>query len=412
MLPETTKENAETMSADVTDTTSSATKKSPKLRSSLRDGYEVHVAALRHGLNVKLLPRQVMEVSHPDETANTVGFVHGVPQSTTLAGATYAQDLRMRRAMLIKAGYKVPRGATFSVGRSRGLGQKFAERIGYPVVVKPAVGENTIEVQAGLENKRQLKKAIEYLFTPPSERKDFTRSAYALTELREPGKINGKIVAPPGYRFLVEKHVHGQYLRFLIINGEIRSIIYTPNGPWDTKGSDMRNVIEETHSSLKEIALGASRTIQGLSVVALDMVVPDYQAQTAVKNANIVEYSERPWLSLQYRFNPELASKLAEDILAASVPNATESVSKDLVEAEVLIGGAVDPVRLLEVLNEKFDELGVEGQLEESDHTLGRISGTVRGAASDIAWIMERLLDKGIQKQRAMLVELTELSEN
>lgn len=408
MLPETTKENAETMSAHVNGTTSSATKKSPKLRSSLRDGYEVHVAALRHGLNVKLLPRQVMEVSHPDETANTVGFVHGVPQSTTLAGATYAQDLRMRRAMLIKAGYKVPRGATFSVGRSRGLGQKFAERIGYPVVVKPAVGENTIEVQAGLENKRQLKKAIEYLFTPPSERKDFARSAYALTELREPGKNNGKIVAPPGYRFLVEKHVHGQYLRFLIINGEIRSIIYTPNGPWETKRRDMRNVLDETHPSLKEIALGASRAIQGLSVVALDMVVPDYQEPSAVKNANIVEYSERPWLSLQYRFDPELASELARDILAASVPNATESVSKDLVEAEVLIGGAVDPVRLLEVLSEKFDELGVEGQLEESDHTLGRISGTVRGAASDIAWIMERLLDKGIQKQRAMLVEITQ----
>jgi ABC-type transport system substrate-binding protein len=43
------------------------------------------------------------------------------------------------------AGLPVPKGATFSVGRGVRDAKNFAERIGYPVVVKPAMGDNAIE---------------------------------------------------------------------------------------------------------------------------------------------------------------------------------------------------------------------------------------------------------------------------
>src|SRR5699024_8599645 len=228
------------MQAETTNCRSEQSGSSPtinriRLAKGIRDGYEVHRAALERGLDVRLLPRQVMQVNIPGDVATVEGLAHGIPQQTSLAGATYAQDLHMRRAMLLKAGFSVPRGATFSVGRSRVLGRKFAERIGFPVVIKPAVGDNTIEVQTGITNKRQFRLAVEYLFTPPSQRPEFTRSAYALTELREPGKINGKLVAPPGYRFLVEKQEQGDYLRFLVIDGEVRNVLYCPDGPWKTR---------------------------------------------------------------------------------------------------------------------------------------------------------------------------------
>lgn len=374
-----------------------------RLSSALRDGYEVQKAALARGLNVRLLPRQVMEVSIPGDPASTVGFTHGVPQATTLAGATYAQDLRMRRAMLLKAGFRVPRGATFSVGRSQKLGRDYAERIGFPVVLKPAVGDNTIEVKAGLKNRHQLKNAIEYLYTPSSKRKGFTRAAYALTELREPGNINGKVVAPPGYRFLVEKHVSGQYLRFLVIDGEVKSVVYCPKGPWKTRGSGMQDVFESTNQSLKDIAVSASRVVPGLAVVALDMVVPDHETETAVGGAQIVELSERPWLSVQHQYDVKLAAELAGSILSSELPQASDDQPQEHITTEVLIAGAVDPVTLLEVLSEKFSELDIEGNLYGSDHTLGEVSGTVTGAPADIAWVTQSLLDKGIGGQRAML---------
>ncbi|MGO2859774.1 MAG: hypothetical protein ACTIC1_01360 [Brevibacterium sp.] len=376
-----------------------------RLPKGLRDGYEVHRAALERGLDVRLLPRQVMQVNTPGDAGPAEGFTHGIPQQTSLAGATYAQDLRMRRAMLLKAGYSVPLGATFSVGRSRVLGRKFAERVGFPVVIKPAVGDNTIEVQTGITNKREFRQAVEYLFTPPSERREFTRSAYALTELREPGKINGKLVAPPGYRFLVEKHEHGDYLRFLVINGEVHNVLYCANGPWKTRGHMIEDITEVVHPSLSEIAVGATKVVPGLNVVALDMVVPDYEEFTESEDAKIVEFSERPWLSVQLKKSPELASRMADLILEAALPQAAEFQPQEVVATEVLIGGAVDPITLLDVLAEQFEELEIEGQLHESDHTLGQIRGQVKGNPAKIAWVFERLLDKGIKKQRAMLVE-------
>lgn len=370
----------------------------------LRDGYEVHRAALARGLNVRLLPRQVMEVSMPGGRSRTVGFSHGVPQSTTLAGATYAQDLRMRRAMLTKAGFAVPRGATFSVGRSQSLARKFAARVGYPVALKPAVGDNTIEVATALQDRRELDKAIEYLYTPPSQRAHFTRAAYALTELREPGRINGKIVAPPGYRFLIEKHVHGQYLRFLIIDHEVLNILYCPDGPWETPEDQVQNITEETHERLKGIALRAARTVPGLSVVAIDIIVPDHREKVDVDDAQIVELSERPWLEVQHRYDAGLATNLADEMLVSALPEASGRQIQETVSSDVLIGGAVDPTALLGVLSDEFSSLGIEGNLEESDHALGQIRGPVTGAPEKIAWVMERIISDGINGQRAMLV--------
>lgn len=386
----------------------SNTIESHRLPKGIRDGYEVHRAALERGLNIRLLPRQVMELSFPGDATSTRGFVHGVPQETTLAGATYAQDLRMRRAMLMKAGFTVPRGATFSVGRSRVLGRKFAERIGYPVVVKPAVGENTIEVQTGIKNNRDFKRAIEYLFTPPRERKEFTRSAYALTELREPGKIDGKFIAPPGYRFLVEKQEQGQYLRFLIIDNKVQNVLYCADGPWNTRSRKIQDVTDETHTSLKEIAKSAAGVIPGLQVVAVDLIANDYSARTATKDAKILELSERPWLSVQLKKSPILASKMANIVLESTFPTLAGADHKNPVSADIVIGGAVNPKSLLNVVSETFTELGIKNHLYESDHAMGQLKGTVTGDPRGIAWVGERLLDKGIRRQRAMLVEVSQ----
>lgn len=375
----------------------------------LRDGYEVHAAALARGLDVRLLPRQVLEVSISGDSAGSLGFSHGVPESTTLAGATYAQDLRMRRAMLSKAGYTQPRGATFSVGRSQNLARRFAERIGYPVVLKPAVGDNTIEVASNLRNKHELAKAVRYLYTPPRKREKYTRAAYALTELREPGYINGKIVAPPGYRFLVEKQLRGQYLRFVVIDGQVRNVLFCPDGPWESPADQIQDVTEAIHPSLNDIAEGAANAVPGLSVVALDMIVGDYEREASRKKARIVELSERPWLAVQHSSNPEVAKRLADEVLVSALPQALDRPLHDVVASEVLIGGAVDPSGLLVTLQQIFEELDIRAHLWESDHALGQISGTIEGDVRHASQVWEQLLGDGINGQRAMLIQNTQL---
>src|SRR5690625_651478 len=111
----------------------------------MRDGVIVHSAALAAGLNTRLLSRQVLQVQTPE--GETTAFTHGVPQSSTLAAVTYSQDLRMRRGLLGHAGIPQPRGATVAIGRERNAALRYAEEIGYPVVIKPALGDSTIDVK-------------------------------------------------------------------------------------------------------------------------------------------------------------------------------------------------------------------------------------------------------------------------
>lgn len=376
---------------------------------SLRDGYEVHRAALAHGFNVTLLPRQVMEVDSPDGEVKT-SFSHGVPQASSLAAVTYAQDVRMRRDMVLRAGYSVPTGATFSMGGSSRATYRYAENtLGYPVVVKPAVGDNTVDVMSSITDTESLQRAIEFFHTPPTERPGYTRAAYALTELREPGIKDGRIVVPPGYRFLVEKQVPGKYLRFLVLDGEVINVLLCPAGPWKSQPEDIKDVTGEVHQTLKDIAAGMAGAIPGITLAAIDLVAEDYKVAVDVEEAQNVEYSERPWLEVQHGTDPALAERLANRILEFGVGKELPEPSGS-VTVEFLIDGAVHPGDLLDALKLESERLGITAQAEVSDSAMGRITGTMQGDPADIAWIMESMLDDGLQGQRAMLVEQRQAS--
>ena len=371
----------------------------------LRDGYEVHRAALAHGFDVTLLPRQVMEVEDPHGTAKT-SFSHGIPQQSTLAAVTYAQDARMRRDMVMRAGYNIPTGATFSIGGSEKAPYRYAERtLGYPVVIKPAVGDNTIDVLAGIDDEEELRRAIEFLQIPPTERPGYTRAAYALTELREPGIKDGRVVVPPGYRFLVEEQVSGDYLRFLVLGGKVINVLHCGEGPWQTPSEDIRDVTSDVSSHLKEMAAGVAESIPGIGLAAVDLVAKDFHGSASADEAMVVEYSERPWLAVQQSYDPHLAESLAEQILAFGMESIIEEPQVSIA-VEYVLSGSVHPEDLIAVLSSEFNRLGLDSTAEVTDLEMGHITGTLKGSPADIAWIMESVLeDQGLGGQRAMLVE-------
>lgn len=370
----------------------------------LRDGYELHRAALAHGFDVTLLPRQVMEVQAADGSVKT-SFSHGVPQQTTLAAVTYAQDVRMRRDMIMRAGYAIPTGATFSMGGGKRGPYRYAHNtLGFPVVVKPAVGDNTVDVMSGITDRESLQRAIEYFHTPPAERPGHTRAAYALTELREPGVKDGRIVVPPGYRFLVEKQVPGKYLRFVVLAGEVINALLCPDGPWKSQPEDMVDVTGQVHHTLNDIAVGMAGAIPGIALAAIDIVTDDYTVASDVEKAQNVEYSERPWLAVQHKADPLLAENLANRILEFGVGRRLREPNHETT-VNFTVDGAVHPDNLLDALRLESERLGLGGRAEVSDSAMGHIAGTMQGHPADIAWIMESMLDVGLDGQRAMLVE-------
>ncbi|NEE04094.1 hypothetical protein [Phytoactinopolyspora halotolerans] len=371
----------------------------------VRDGYEVHAAALRRGLDVALYPRQVMMAGGGEN--DEMAFIHGVPESSSLGSVTYAQDKRMRRALLERAELPLPKGATFSVGRGIKDAKNFVERLGYPVVVKPAMGDNAIETFPGIRNEEQLDAAIDYLMTPPTERDTFVRAAYALTELREPGEEDGRVVVPPGYRFLIEEHVHGEYVRLLVVDGLVRSVVHCPGPPSVAAAEHGRDILGEVHPTLQQLAIDAVQAMPGLGVAAVDIVVGDYQRPAAGQGVWIVELSERPGLAVQADVAEELSQFLGDVILThgAAVGDLSLEEARDDVAVEFHAEAIPDLDGAVAALADAARDFGITGHVGVTDRVEGVADGLLQGSARHIAWLSEMLLDGRLNGHRAMLVE-------
>jgi glutathione synthase/RimK-type ligase-like ATP-grasp enzyme len=368
----------------------------------LRDGYEVHRAALSHGLDVLLLPRQVLVARTPG--GRELAFVHGVPASSSLSAVTYAQDKRMRRELLQHAGLPVPPGATFAIGRERQRARRFAERIGYPVVVKPAVGDNLSEVFPGLRDEQQLEEAVEHLRTPESERPTFTRTAYGLTLLLEPDEEEGRTVAPAGYQFLIERHVTGDYLRQLVVGDRVVSAVHCPGGP---AGAPGRDVTDEVHPSVREMAVYAADAVPGLAVAVIDLVLQDHTRPAPAQELWVVELSERPSLATQARISDELSRRLGEAILSHQAARTSTPLPDpgQEVSVEFRLEEAAHPEDTVTAVLDAANRAGLVATIEVTDQVEGIADGRLSGSPGGIASIFETLLDGRLSGQRAMLVE-------
>ncbi|QSB15250.1 hypothetical protein JQS43_02475 [Natronosporangium hydrolyticum] len=370
----------------------------------LHDGYEVHRAALRYGFDVTLYPRQVLVATRADEPGE-LSFVHGVPQQSTLSAVTYAQDKRMRRELLARAGLPVPPGATFAIGRELAVAKTFAEQIGYPVAVKPAVGENLAEVTAGIRNVAELESAIDYLRTPELDRPTFSRTAYALTLLLEPDEEDGRSIAPAGYQFLVERHVEGDYLHLVTVAGQVRAAVHRIGD--SAAPTSVRDVTDELHPSLAELALQAATTIPGLATTTIGMVVADHHRPVAEQEAWIVDFSERPYLAVLALASAELGHRLGEELLSLQRAAAeTEQPPRDEVSVTAHIEGCTDPDGVAAALTAAIAEHGLAGQVAVADRIEGTAEGTLQGSPNALAMLFELLVDGQLDGQRARLVEV------
>lgn len=365
----------------------------------LRDGYEVHRAGLRHGMDVLLLPRQVLTLRR--DGGDELGFVHGVPQPSTLAAVTYAQDKRMRRELLAAAGVPVPPGASFAIGREVERARRFAAEIGYPVVVKPAVGDNMSEVAAGLADDDALDRAIEYLRTPELERPLFGRSAYALTLLLEADEEDGRAVAPAGYQFFLEKHVSGECLRLVVHEGSVVSAVLWPGG-----GAPPADVTGQMHESVAALATRAVAALPGLTVAAVDLVLDDHRRPVDAQQVAVVEFSERPWLAAQAGLDDTLSRGVGEALLRRYAEQAGVALgpAADNVSVSFEVEGATSPPDVATAMRSTLGEYRLSGEVEVADQVGGTVHGTLDGQPDGVAAMFEHLLDGRLRNQRAMLV--------
>ncbi|UFU02206.1 hypothetical protein LQF12_11890 [Ruania suaedae] len=374
------------------------------------DGVLALRAVLRAGLDAEVYPRQVCYV--PAGDGAELSFVHGLPGTSGLGPVTFAQDKRMRRGLLERNGVPVPSSATFTIGKGVKAAKRTASILGYPVVVKPAVGDNGIETFRDIHDDAGIDAALEYLRNPTSEREGFNRSAYGLTELREPGEENGRIVVPPGYMFMVEKQLEGEYLRILVSDGEVRSIVRCHGAPSDGSMTGGEDVTEDAHEDVRGLALRASAGLPGLGLCSIDMVVPDVTAPFEESTVGVVEFSERAGLSVQAKVDPALAERLSEEVVHRYASASGWTVAEPIGEVDVAFEAhsLPDPDRGGEAIAAAATAIGLASEITRIDTLGGLVEGRFSGEAGLIARLTNELLDGDVEQQSVMLVVLRPLT--
>lgn len=357
----------------------------------LLDGWLVHASAIRHGLHTWLLPGQALMTGSDAEKMGELSFAHGVPLEGQLSMATLVQDKRIRRAMLEEQNIPIPKGATFSIGRGFRDARRYASRIGYPVVVKPMVGDNTIETLANIASFEDLREAIRFLKIAPPFRPHHIASSYAFTAIQAP-REDGSKATRDSYRYLIEKELSGRYIRTLSVHGELVSAVHSPHGAW-SQVADGKDLLGSLDHSFEALIRRVCETFSGLSVVAVDFVVSqDPTLPLNQQDVAVVEVSERPWLQLQRTQTPNRVYELADAILAGSAEHhgiKLKSISAGPVARSVRWEGVPHETEFLNAIKAAADRLGVTGWAAMEDRIGGVACGHLEGSPEAIALMGE-----------------------
>lgn len=375
----------------------------------LFDGWAVHAAAMRRGQTTWLLSGQALMTGSDAGRLGELAFAHGVPRESQLSMATLVQDKRIRRSILEDHNIPVPKGATFTVGRGTGDARRFASRIGYPLVMKPMVGDNTIETRRSISSNRDLLNAIRYFKTAPPYRPNHISSSYAFTAIQTP-REEGSRQTRDNYRVLIEQELPGDYLRTLSVNGALVSAVYAPTGAWgyDPGG---RDVLPDLHNSVKEFVGRVVAAFSGLSVLAVDLVVSEAASvPLSEQNVTVVEVSERPWLYLQQTYAPDNVIDLADAIVQGSAKHngvGLPTVHNGTVSCYVRWEGVPDERSFFETLKTYAADNHLTGWAEMEDRIGGVASGHLQGSPGAIALLGELAVAGQLDSDAVMSMEAT-----
>lgn len=241
--------------------------------------------------------------------------------AAALALCTHKEATRMQ---LQQAGVPVPQGRTFARG-DYATAREFAQRIGYPVVVKPSMGVRGIGVVAGIQDEEQLDAAFGLMSGSKLGHQDFIvekhvrGSDYRIVVIgdeviaaiqREPSSVFGDGRSTIG-ELLVNKNVarrrnphlwarpakyddaarhelqkSGRDLNTVLAEGEQQLLANTCSL---SQGGDSIDVLDEMHPSIKEASVAAVKAMPGLFFCGVDFLLEDHTKPLDEQDAGICE---------------------------------------------------------------------------------------------------------------------------
>jgi D-alanine-D-alanine ligase-like ATP-grasp enzyme/acylphosphatase len=227
--------------------------------------------------------------------------------------------MRLRRA-----GVPVPMGRTFAHGDFDSA-RAFAERIGYPVVVKPATGVRGIGVVANIRDQRELQAAFDQLVSSRLGRDDFIVEQHInggdyrivvigdeviAAVLREPASVEGdgehtvaELMVNKNVFRRLNPHLWGRPIKYetaaryqlrraglrLTSIPERGQKVILSNTCSLSQGGDSIDVLDELHPTIKKACLEAVKAVPGLWFCGIDFLLEDHTKPLAEQEAGICE---------------------------------------------------------------------------------------------------------------------------
>lgn len=317
-------------------------------------GHIIEREALARGLDSWRFTKSSIVVS--DSAGTLLPFRTARWPLSGVVASSVARHKEATRILLKRAGCPVPEGRTFH-GGDHDLALRYAEQIGYPVVLKPAEGSMGAGVTANIPDESELIAALEML----------AKTAHGKNE------------------FIVEKHINGGDYRIMVVGDEVfaavqripanvvgdgrltigqlmiaENMLRRENshlGPlkikWNasvryqlkkqgygidtvlpagrqvfllstnnlTQGGDSIEILDDLHPSIKEACVRAVKAIPGMGYCGVDFLLEDHTKPIDEQEAAICELNAMAALPVaeypMYGTPRRISEKFVEECIAA-----------------------------------------------------------------------------------------------
>ncbi|MDV6011081.1 acylphosphatase [Haloechinothrix sp. LS1_15] len=315
--------------------------------------------------------------------------------AVSLALCTHKEATRMR---LRRAGVPVPKGNTFAKG-DFDAAREFVRRIGYPVVVKPAMGVRGIGVVADIRDDEALEQAFRHLSDSTLGDSDFIVEQHVPGRdyrivvigdevigaiLREPGSVTGdgestvaelmiaKNVARRGNPHLWGRPIkYDDTARFLLERSGMTLSSVPEKGQRVllsgscslSQGGDSIDVLGEMHPSIKQACVDAVHAVPGLAFCGVDFLLEDHTKPLDEQHSGICELNAHAAIGNceypLYGQGREVARTLMNECVSRFGLHTTER--RDNLALHMIVRGRVTGVGYRAWIRRHAEEYGLTG---------------------------------------------------
>lgn len=285
-------------------------------------GHMLERQALAYGLSTTRFSKGVFVAQ--DAKGSQINFKWSrspISSGVSLALTTHKEATRAR---LRRAGVPMPRGRIFKNGDYESA-VVYAERIGYPVVCKPATGVRGIGVFANIQDVAQLRQAFRLYKDSQLGGDDFIIEKHVYggdyrivvldgevlaAILREPASVVGdgesaiaQLIMHKNMFRRLNPHLWARPIKYdeatkLVLERANLSLASVPekgqrivlaNSCSLSQGGDSIDVLDEMHPSIKDAAVRAVHAIPGLRYCGVDFLIEDHRVPLDGQSAGICE---------------------------------------------------------------------------------------------------------------------------